>query len=65
MKQVEIFYTGTWSTTLEVPDDWELTHINVVELVADNEQDFDFNDGGAEWEVYSAGFETGPELVVD
>ena len=65
MKEVNIFYTGTWSTTLEVPDDWELTHINVHDLVDKNCEDFDFNDGGAEWEVYSAGFETGPELVVN
>ena len=65
MKEVQLTYTGTWTTTLEVPDDWELTREDVIELVADNEQDFDFQDGGADWELYMAGLADHQELVLD
>lgn len=54
MKEVFVVYTGTWTTTLEVPDDWELTIENAKELIESNERDFDFQDGGADWRPYSA-----------
>ena len=65
MKEVTLIYTGVWATTVEVPDDWELTPSNVLDLADENSKDFNFSDGGADWRLDSAGFETGPELVVD
>lgn len=65
MKIVTVGYTGTWTTSLEVPDDWELTHETAIELIANNEQDFDFQDGGADWNPTFLDIEDGPELTLE
>jgi hypothetical protein len=49
MKELLVFYTGSWSTTLEVPDNFVFSRDNIIDLIADNEQDFDVSDGGADW----------------
>ena len=49
MKYIRVVYTGDWSTSLEVPDDFALNAENLAKLVEDNEDDFDFLDGGATW----------------
>lgn len=63
MKTVTLNYTGYWSTEVEVPDDWELNRDNVIELIADNRQDFDFQDGGAWWDPTSAEIEDSAEFI--
>jgi hypothetical protein len=63
MKIVTLNYIGYWSTEVEVPDDWELTRDNVIELIADNRQDFDFQDGGALWDPTSAEIEGSAESI--
>lgn len=65
MKTVIVGYTGYWTTSLEVPDDWELTHENAIELITNEELDFDFQDGGADWRPDFVAFETGPELTLE
>ena len=52
MRTLELFYTGTWFTSAEVPDDWEPTTENVLELTINMEKDNDFTDGGANWELH-------------
>ena len=49
MKELSVTYTGDWMTTLEVPDDFVPSKENVAKFIADNKQDFNFNDGGASW----------------
>ena len=55
-KYIEICYTGTWFTTIEVPDDFEFIKKNVVEAMYAEEQAgaVDFQDGGADWTLSSA-----------
>ena len=49
MKEIELIYTATWSTSIEVPDDFEITPESIQELAEANEKDFNFQDGGANW----------------
>ena len=49
MKEVTVWYTGTWCATLEVPADWEPSKENIQCLIDENEDAFDFQDGGADW----------------
>lgn len=55
-KYIEVCYTGTWFTTIEVPDDFEFIKKNVVEAMYTEEQAgaVDFQDGGADWTLSSA-----------
>jgi len=49
MKEIDLFYTATWSTSVEVPDDFEVTPESIEALNVANRADFDFQDGGADW----------------
>ena len=49
MKEIELIYTATWFTSVEVPDDFEITPDSIQELAEANEKDFNFQDGGASW----------------
>jgi len=51
MKPIELIYTATWSTTVEVPDDFEITPESIRLWAQKNDHDFDFTDGGADWNL--------------
>jgi hypothetical protein len=55
MKYIEVAYVGTWFTTLEVPDDFELSAKSLAEIAHNEEKagGIDFQDGGAGWTVSS------------
>lgn len=57
MKYVTVNVTGTWSTELEVPDNFDANAENLLQLVLKNAGDFDFQDGGTSWQVTSLEFE--------
>jgi len=57
MKKVVITYTGDWTTTIEVPDAWDLTEDTARQLIRENRHTFDFTDGDACWEASSACFD--------
>lgn len=54
-KEVTVNLQGFWSTTLEVPDDFDPDSENLLQLVNKNKLDFCIQDGSASWEV--CGFE--------
>ena len=56
MKELLVFYTGSWSTTLEVPDDFDPGTENILQVIDQSCEDFDFNDGGAGWWLDSVQF---------
>ena len=57
MKELLVFYTGSWSTTLEVEDDFVPDSENIYQVIDQSRGDFDFNDGGAEWWLDSVQFD--------
>lgn len=61
MKKILVECTAVWTTTLEVPDDFEFTEDNVEDLVRKEKPYFDYQNGGAEWEVSSA--ECGDDII--
>ncbi len=63
MKEIDIFYTGCWTTSVEVPDDFEVTKESMIQLAKSHEEmgEFDFQDGGAFWELEA--FTVGGELI--
>lgn len=54
MKEVEVFFKGSWSTCLMVPIDFVYSESNVLALVKKEWRDFDFEDGGADWKLSSS-----------
>ena len=57
MKELLVFYTGSWSTTLEVEDDFVPSIENISQVIDQSRGDFDFHDGGAEWWLDSVQFD--------
>ena len=57
MKELLVFYTGSWSTVLEVPDDFVPNSENILRIIDLGCADFDFSDGGAEWWLDSVQFD--------
>ena len=53
-KFIDVTYKGNWSTTLEVPIDFEMSADNILALLSKEEVDFNFQDGGATWMPESA-----------
>ena len=57
MKELLVFYTGSWTTTLEVPDDFDPGTAEILQVIDQSRGDFDFSDGGAEWWLDSVQFD--------
>ena len=64
MKTVTVVCTGTWTTELEVEDDFNDDSEGIRVLIEENKKDFDFQDGSVKWEVLSVEI-GGDELQVD
>ena len=50
MATMKVFYTATWSTEVEVPEDFRGDSEDIFQIISKNEANFDFQDGGASWQ---------------
>ena len=51
MAKMEVFYTATWVTEVEIPDDFRGDSEDIFKVIGENEDKFDFQDGGARWQL--------------
>ena len=51
MAKMEVVYTATWVTEVEIPDDFRGDSEDIFKVIGENEDKFDFQDGGARWQL--------------
>ena len=57
-----VYYTATWNTEVEIPDDFRGDSEDIFQVIGANEDKFDFSDGGASWQLESVELPSG-EMV--
>ncbi len=62
MATMQVFYIATWTTEVEVPEDFRGDSEDIFQIIDENEYDFNFQDGGANWQLETVILPSGEEV---